>query len=184
MIRAFGGIRPRVAASAYVDPSAQVIGDVEIGERSSVWANATVRGDVHSIRIGEETNIQDNCVLHGERDQWPVIVGHRVTVGHGAILHGCVVEDECLIGIGAVILNGARIGRGSVVAAGALVPEGIAVPPDSVVMGAPAAVKRNVRPEEKERFARSNRNYVGYRQQYLAESAGEQSIDSGGQGDA
>lgn len=184
MIRAFGGVRPRVAASAYVDPSAQVIGDVEIGERSSVWCNATVRGDVHSIRIGEETNIQDNCVLHGERGQWPVRVGRRVTVGHGAILHGCIVEDECLIGIGAVILNGARIGRASVVAAGALVPEGMEVPPESVVMGAPAVVKRRVRPEERERFVRSNRNYVDYRRRYLEEHAGEQAIDSSGQGDA
>lgn len=184
MIRAFGGVRPRVAASAYVDPSAQVVGDVEIGERSSVWCNATLRGDVHSIRIGEETNIQDNCVLHGERNQWPVVVGDRVTVGHGAILHGCVVEDECLIGIGAVILNGARIGRGSVVAAAALVPEGLQVPPGSVVMGAPASVRRSVRLEERERFARSNRNYVGYSRQYLEEQAGEQAIDPGGQGDA
>jgi carbonic anhydrase/acetyltransferase-like protein (isoleucine patch superfamily) len=179
MIRAHRGILPKIAASAYIDPSAQVIGNVEIGERSSVWCNATVRGDVHRIRIGEETNIQDNCVLHGERDLWPVIVGSRVTVGHAAVLHGCVVEDDSLIGIGARVLNGARIGRGSVVAAGALVPEGMEVPPESVVMGAPAAVKRTVRPEEKERFLKSNRNYVGYRQQYLDEQAGGGS-DPGG----
>jgi carbonic anhydrase/acetyltransferase-like protein (isoleucine patch superfamily) len=99
-------------------------------------------------------------------------------------LHGCAVEDECLIGIGAVILNGARIGRASVVAAGALVPEGMVVPPESVVMGAPATVKRGVRPEEKERFARSNRNYVDYRRRYLEERAGEQTVDSSGQGHA
>jgi carbonic anhydrase/acetyltransferase-like protein (isoleucine patch superfamily) len=174
MIRAHRGIAPKVAATAYVDPSAQVIGDVEIGERSSVWCNATVRGDVHRIRIGEESNIQDNCVLHGERGQWPVIVGNRVTVGHAAVLHGCVVEDDCLIGVGAIVLNGARIGEGSVVAAGTLVPEGMQVPPGSVLMGSPAQVRREVRAEERERFGKSNRNYVGYRQEYL-----EESVDTG-----
>jgi carbonic anhydrase/acetyltransferase-like protein (isoleucine patch superfamily) len=166
MIRAHGGRHPRIAASAYVDPSAQVIGDVELGERSSIWCNATIRGDVHRIRIGEETNIQDNCVLHGQRDEWPVILGDRVSVGHGAVLHGCVVEDECLIGIGAVVLNGARIGHGSIVAAGALVPEGMQVPPESVVMGSPAKVRRAVKPGERERFARTARNYTRYLQEY------------------
>ena len=169
MIRAHRGIVPTVAASAYIDPSAQVIGDVEIGERSSVWCNATVRGDVHHIRIGEESNIQDNCVLHGERGKWPVIIGNRVTVGHAAVLHGCVVEDDCLIGVGAIVLNGSRVGQGSVVAAGTLVPEGMQVPAGSVVMGSPAQVKREVRPEERERFRTSNRNYIGYRQAYLDE---------------
>ena len=170
MIRAHRGIAPKVAATAYVDPSAQVIGDVEIGERSSVWCNTTVRGDVHQIRIGEESNIQDNCVLHGERGQWPVIVGNRVTVGHAAVLHGCVVEDDCLIGVGAIVLNGARIGEGCVVAAGTLVPEGMQIPAGSLLMGAPAQVRRAVRPEERERFRQSNRNYIGYRQEYLEES--------------
>jgi carbonic anhydrase/acetyltransferase-like protein (isoleucine patch superfamily) len=184
MIRPHGGRAPRVAPSAYVDPSAQIIGDVEIGERSSVWCNATLRGDVHSIRIGEETNIQDNCVLHGERGQWPVLVGNRVTVGHAAVLHGCVIEDDALIGIGARVLNGARIGRGSIVAAGALVPEGMQVPPESVVMGVPAEVRRKVRPEERQRMLATNRNYVGYRQQYLDEQSGVFEIDPGGQGHA
>lgn len=169
MIRAHRGISPKVAASAYIDSSAQVIGDVEIGERSSIWPNASVRGDVHRVRIGAESNVQDNCVLHGELNQWPVIVGDRVTVGHAAVLHGCVVEDDCVIGVGAILLNGARIGQGSVVAAGALVPEGMETPPASLVMGAPARVRRPVRPEERERFRASNQNYVRYRQQYLEE---------------
>ena len=121
MIRAYRGVLPRIAASCYIDLSAQVIGDVVVGERSSIWCHATVRGDVHSIRIGEDSNIQDNCVLHGELNKFGVTVGDRVTVGHGAVLHGCVVEDDCVIGIGAIVLNGACIGRGSVVAAGALV---------------------------------------------------------------
>lgn len=172
MIRSYRGVAPKVAASAYVDPSAQVIGDVEIGERASVWCNATLRGDVHSIRVGAESNIQDNSVMHGEEPDWPAIVGERVTVGHGVILHGCTVEDDCMIGMGAIVLNGARIGRGSIVAAGALIPEGMEVPPDSVVMGSPGKVRREVRPEERERFAVNTQRYVRYRKQFLEETAG------------
>jgi carbonic anhydrase/acetyltransferase-like protein (isoleucine patch superfamily) len=166
MIRPYRGIQPRVAASAYVDPSAELIGDVEIGERSSVWPHATLRGDVNTIRVGQESNIQDNCVLHGELDQYPVIVGNRVTVGHSVVLHGCVVEDDCVIGIGAIVLNGARIGRGSVIAAGALVPEGMVVPPGSLVMGVPGRVRRELTEEERERFRTNAANYIRYRQHY------------------
>ena len=166
MIRAHCGNRPKGAASAYIDPSAQVIGDVEIGERSSVWCHATLRGDVNRIRVGDQTNVQDNCVLHGQLGEWPVELGDRVTVGHGAVLHGCVVEDDCLIGVGAIVLNGARIGHGSIVAAGALVPEGFEVAPGSVVMGSPGKIIRAVRPEERERFARTSQNYVGYAREY------------------
>ncbi len=144
MIRAYRGIVPKIAASAYIDPSAQVIGDVAVGERSSIWPNVTARGDVNSIRIGDESNIQDNSVLHCDAGLFPLEIGNRVTVGHLAMLHGCTVEDDCLIGIGAVVLNGAKIGKGSVIAAGAVVPEGAEVPPDSMVMGVPAKVKRPV----------------------------------------
>ena len=160
MIRSYRGIRPRIAASTYIDPSAQVIGDVEIGERSSVWPNAVLRGDVNAIRIGEETNIQDNSVLHGQTGEYPVTIGNRVTVGHSTVLHGCAVEDDCLIGIGAILLNGARIGRGSVVAAGSLVPEGAAIPPDSLALGAPANVQRPVSGKERERLRASCARYV------------------------
>src|SRR4051794_10558015 len=135
MIRAYRGVYPKVAASSYVDPSAQVIGDVEIGERASVWPNATIRGDVNRIRIGDESNVQDNSVIHVEHDLYPTIIGARVTIGHSVTLHGCIVEDDCLIGIGAIVLNGARIGVGTVVAAGALVPERMQIPPGSMVMG-------------------------------------------------
>src|SRR3979490_818740 len=124
MIRPYRGILPKVAPSAYIDPSAQVIGDVVVGERSSIWPNATVRGDVNYIRIGEETNVQDNSVLHVEHEIHPLILGNRVTVGHSVVLHGCIVEDECLIGIGAIVLNGVKVGSGAGVAAGALGPEG------------------------------------------------------------
>ena len=157
---------PKVAASAYIDPSAQVIGDVEIGERASIWANVTLRGDVNRIIIGAESNVQDNSVLHGDIDL-PVIVGDRITVGHSVVLHGCVVEDDCLIGMGAIILSGARVGRGSVIAAGALLPEGADIPPGSLVMGSPARVRRPVHPEERERFNRNNQSYVHHGQEYL-----------------
>ena len=108
--------------SCYVDPSAQVIGDVTLGEHSSIWMNAVVRGDVHSISIGANSNVQDCSVLHGMRYRYPVIVGDWVTIGHNATVHGCIVEDACLIGMGVVILNNARIGEGSIIAAGAVIP--------------------------------------------------------------
>jgi carbonic anhydrase/acetyltransferase-like protein (isoleucine patch superfamily) len=160
MIRAYRGVVPKIAASAYIDQSAQVIGDVVVGERSSIWPNVTVRGDVNWIRIGEETSIQDNSVLHCDAGVFPLQIGSRVTVGHLAMLHGCTVEDECLIGIGAIVLNGAKIGSGSVIAAGSVVPEGMQVPPQSLVMGVPAKVKRPVTPEEQERFRQNAKRYV------------------------
>src|ERR1700733_15223113 len=152
MIRAYRGIVPRIAASAYIDQSAQVIGDVVVGERSSIWPNATARGDVNVIRIGDETNIQDNSVLHCDAGRFPLHIGNRVNVGHMVMLHGCTVEDECLIGIAAVVLNGAKIGRGWGIAAVAVVSGGAEIPPDSMVMGVPAKVKRPVTEQERERF--------------------------------
>jgi carbonic anhydrase/acetyltransferase-like protein (isoleucine patch superfamily) len=151
---------PRIADSAYIDSSAQVIGDVVIGERSSVWPNVAIRGDVNHIRIGDETSIQDNSVLHVDHDIYPCIVGNRVTVGHRVVLHGCQVADDALIGIGAVILNGAKIGAGAVVAAGALVPEEMEVPANMLAMGMPAKVRRPVSTEEQDRFRRNCENYV------------------------
>ena len=160
MIRAYRGIVPKIAASAYIDQSAQVIGDVVVGERSSIWPNVTARGDVNVIRIGNETNIQDNSVLHCDAGLFPLNIGSRVTVGHLAMLHGCTIEDDCLIGIGAVVLNGAKIGHGSVIAAGSLVPEGAEIPPESMVMGVPAKVKRQLTAEERERFRQNAMHYV------------------------
>ena len=171
MIRSFQGITPRIASSAWVDPAATVIGDVTIGERSSVWPNATLRGDVHKITIGDETNIQDGSVLHVEEHLFDLTIGNRVTVGHQVCLHGCVVEDDCLIGIGAIVLNGAKIGHGSVIAAGALVPEGMEIPPFSLAMGVPAKVRRSVSPEEQERFRVNAQHYVELREKYLNDSS-------------
>jgi len=171
MIRPYRGVVPKIAASAYIDPSAQVIGNVTVGERSSLWPGAVARGDVHSIRIGEESNIQDNSVLHCDAPDFPLEIGHRVTVGHMVMLHGCTVEDECVIGIGAVVLNGARVGKGSVIAAGAVVAEGMQVPPGSMVMGVPGKVKREVTAEEQQRFRENAKHYVDACQAYREEPA-------------
>ena len=168
MLRPHRGGLPRVASSAFVDQSAQVIGDVEIGEDSSVWMNAVLRGDVHWIRVGDRTNIQDASVLHGMRGIHPTRLGDEVTVGHGAILHGCVVEDRCLIGMGAIVLNGVVVGSGSIVAAGTLLAEGTAIPPGSLVVGSPGRVRRPTTGDEAASIRRYADNYVAYKREFQA----------------
>jgi carbonic anhydrase/acetyltransferase-like protein (isoleucine patch superfamily) len=167
MIRSYKGITPVIPSTCYVDESAQLIGDVVLSENGSVWMNAVLRGDVHYIRVGANSNIQDCSVLHGMLGKWPVIVGDWVTVGHSVTLHGCVVEDRCLIGMGAVILNGARIGAGSIIAAGTLIPEGEVVEPGSLWMGVPGRFHRKL--DDDQLILRYARNYLGYREQYLLE---------------
>ena len=167
MLRPFRGVLPRVHSTAFVDDSAQVIGDVEIGEESSVWMTAVIRGDVHRIRIGRRSNIQDGTVVHVMRRTHPTTVGDNVTVGHGALLHGCTIEDRCLIGIGAILLNGAHIGTGSIVAAGTLIVEEMKVPPRSLVMGSPGKVKRPLTDAEVESIQDLADRYVGYRFDYM-----------------
>ena len=144
MIRPYRGALPQIAASAYIDPSAQVIGNVTIGERASVWPNVTIRGDVNTISIGEETNIQDNSTLHCDAGLFPLIIGNRVTVGHQAMLHGCTIGDHSLIGMGAILLNGAKIGSHCLVGAGAVITEGKTFPDGSLIVGAPARPIREV----------------------------------------
>jgi gamma-carbonic anhydrase len=172
MIRSFRGTKPRIAASAYVDPGAHVIGDVEIGERASIWPCVVLRGDIEPIRIGADTNIQDGTVIHTDRG-FPTTIGDRVSVGHSVILHGCTIEEESLIGMGAIVLNGARIGHGAVVAAGSLVPEGMQVAPEMLVMGAPAKPRRPVSPDEKARFEKGVGGYVERGRQAREEAAQE-----------
>jgi carbonic anhydrase/acetyltransferase-like protein (isoleucine patch superfamily) len=158
---------PRVHPTAYVDESAQVIGDVEIGEESSVWMAVVVRGDVHAIRIGRRSNLQDGTVVHVMRDTHPTTIGDDVTVGHGAIVHGCTIEHGSLIGMGAIVLNGARVGQGSLVAAGTLVPEGVQIPPRSLVMGSPGRVKRSLTDAEVADVLSYAARYVEYRLDYV-----------------
>src|SRR6202011_1618634 len=137
------------------------IGDVVLGEHASVWMNAVVRGDVHSIRIGAHSNVQDCSVLHGMKEQYGVFLGEYVTVGHSVTLHGCVVEDRCLIGMGVIVLNGARVGAGSILAAGTLIPEGAIVEPGSLMMGVPGKLRKKLSEEEQETILRYGRNYLG-----------------------
>lgn len=170
MIRTYKGTSPTIPSTCYVDESAQIIGDVVLGEHASVWMNAVLRGDVHEIRVGAYSNVQDNSVLHGMKQHWGVYLGEYVTVGHSVTLHGCVIEDRCLIGMGSIILNGARIGAGSIIAAGTLIPEKIIVEPGSLWMGSPGKFRRKLTAEEDETIMRYARNYLGYKDEYLKES--------------
>lgn len=169
-IRAYRGKWPQIAASAYIDPAAVVIGDVVIGEDSSVWPMTVVRGDVHSIRIGARTNVQDGCVLHVMKDQYSLVLGDDVTVGHSATLHGCTIESSVLIGMGCIVLNGAVIGTGSIIAAGTLITERTVIPAGSLVMGSPGKVKRAVSAIERDSIARYAERYAGYKEVYRSEA--------------
>lgn len=167
MLRPYRGRLPVVDPTAYVDASAQVVGDVEIGPESSVWMNVVVRGDVNSIRIGRRTNVQDGTIVHGMHDTHPTRLGDDVTIGHGAIVHGCTVGDRVLVGMGAILLNGATIGEDSIVAAGSLLPEGAVIPPRSLAMGSPAKVRRQLSDEEVASILQYSGNYVRYRLEYM-----------------
>jgi carbonic anhydrase/acetyltransferase-like protein (isoleucine patch superfamily) len=169
MIRSWQGKTPVVPAGCYVDASAQVLGDVQLGAQASVWMNAVLRGDVNSIRIGARSNVQDCAVLHGMRNLYPVIVGEMVTIGHNATVHGCVLEDAVLVGIGAVILNDARVGEGSIIAAGAVIPEHTIIPPNSLVAGVPGKIRRILGDKDREMVLMYAQNYLDYTKIYLAE---------------
>ena len=169
MIRAYRGKRPQIAATAYIDPAAVIIGDVAIGADSSVWPSSVVRGDVHYIRIGARTNIQDGCVLHVMRDEYPLLLGDDVTVGHSVTLHGCAIDSRCLIGMGAIILNGVKIGSGSIVAAGTLILERTEIPPGSLVVGHPGKVKRPLTATDQAAIDAYAQRYVEYKNIYREE---------------
>src|SRR5690349_3505723 len=169
MIRSFKNITPQIPDTCFVDESAQLIGDVRLGEHASVWMNAVLRGDVHSIRIGHYSNVQDNSVLHGMKEKYGVFLGDYVTVGHSVTLHGCTVEDRCLIGMGSIILNGAKIGAGSIIAAGTLIPEKTIVEPGSLWMGSPGKFFRKLNEKDQESIMRYANNYLGYKDSYLQE---------------
>ena len=171
MIRSHKGITPQFPETAYVDESAQLIGDVILGEHSSIWMNAVLRGDVHEIRVGHYSNIQDGSILHGMKELYGVYVGDYVTVGHNVILHGCRIEERCLIGMGSIILNGAVIGRGSIIAAGTLIPEKTIVEPNSLWMGSPGKFRRELGKDDEATILRYTENYLGYKKQYLRERA-------------
>jgi carbonic anhydrase/acetyltransferase-like protein (isoleucine patch superfamily) len=156
-----------VHPGAYVDDSAQVIGDVEIGAESSVWMNAVVRGDVHWIRIGARSNVQDGTVVHVMNGTHPTTIGNDVTIGHAAVVHGCTLRDRILVGMGAILLNGATVGDDSIVAAGTLLTEGTQIPARSLVMGSPGRVKRPLTDAEVASILEFSGRYVSYRLDYM-----------------
>ena len=158
---------PRIHPTAFIDDSAQVIGDVDIGEESGVWMGAVLRGDVNAIRVGRRTNIQDGTVVHVMSGTNQTTIGDNVTIGHGAIVHGCTIENQCLIGMGAILLNGVHVGTGSIVAAGTLLVENMKVPPKSLVMGSPGKVKRLLTHAEIAEIQTYADRYVGYRLEYM-----------------
>jgi carbonic anhydrase/acetyltransferase-like protein (isoleucine patch superfamily) len=169
MIRPFRGVYPQIPDSAYVDVSAQVIGDVHLGEQASVWCNAVLRGDMFYIRIGDRSNVQDNCVIHTRTGSHPTVLEDEVTVGHSVTLHGCYVEHGALIGIGSIVLDDARVGAQTLVAAGSLISPGTVIPPRSLVMGVPARVKRPLTDEEIVGLEAFWKNYVDYVPKYKSE---------------
>lgn len=161
---------PVFGKGVYIAPTATIIGDVAVGENSSIWFNAVVRGDVNWIRIGTETNIQDGSNLHVTYETHPLVIGNGVAVGHGCVLHGCTVEDGCLIGIGAIILDGAHVGRGSIIGAGAVVAEGSDIPPGNLVLGVPGKVVRPVKEEESNRISSIVKRYINIKDIYIKET--------------
>jgi len=171
VLRTFRGVSPRIHPTAFIDDSAQVIGDVEIGEESGIWMCAVVRGDVNAIRIGRRTNIQDGTIVHAMTGTHQTTIGDSVTIGHGAIIHGCTIEHQCLIGMGAILLNGAHVGTGSIVAAGTLIVENMKVPPKSLVMGSPGKVRRLLTHAEIAEIQAYADRYVEYQHEYRSAEA-------------
>lgn len=166
LIKPYKGIHPKIHPTVFVVETAVIIGDVEIGEYSSIWFNAVVRGDVHYIRIGDRTNIQDLCMLHVTKETHPLILGSDITVGHSVTLHGCTIKDRCLIGMGATILDGAVVGEDCIIGAGALVTEGAVIPPGTLAVGMPAKPKRDLTEKELARIRQSAQNYIDYARTY------------------
>ena len=166
-IQTFNSDAPKVHESAFIAENAYVIGDVEIGEDSSVWFGSVVRGDVNYIRIGARTNIQDHSIIHVNTGTHPTILEDEITVGHRVTLHGCYVESGCLVGIGSIVLDGARIGGRSLIAAGSLVTPNTQIPPRSLVMGAPARVKRELTDKELASISRNWQSYVDLKRSYM-----------------
>lgn len=165
-VRAFKGQMPRIHPSCFIEDSATVIGDVEIGEDSSIWFNTVVRGDVHRIRIGKRTNIQDLSMVHVLKDRYGTTIGDDVTVGHHVVLHGCTIGNRVLVGMGAIVMDGVEVGDDCVIAAGALLTPGTRIPPGSLAVGSPAKVRRPINDAERAWLTQSSANYVGYAREH------------------
>jgi carbonic anhydrase/acetyltransferase-like protein (isoleucine patch superfamily) len=164
------GVQPTIPPTAYIAPTATVIGDVVLGDQASIWFNTVVRGDVNFIRIGDRTNIQDNSMVHVTHDSWPTVIGSDVIVGHGVILHGCVIKDRVLVGMGSIVLDGVEVGEESILGAGSLLAPGTKIPPRSLVLGRPGKVVRKIGDQEVEDMILSGvRNYLKYKESYREE---------------
>ncbi len=170
IIRRYAGKEPRFGERVFVADNATLIGDIQLGDDVSIWFGTVLRGDIHLIRVGARSNIQDNCVVHVEHETGPALIGEEVTVGHAAVVHGCTIGRGALIGIGAKILSHAVIGEQALVAAGAVVQEGLEVPPRTLIAGVPGRIKRELKPEELERMEHGWRVYVDYKNEYLKHS--------------
>lgn len=168
MISPFEGKTPNISDSSYIAPGVVIIGDVTIEDEASIWFQSVIRGDINSIKIGKQTNIQDGCLLHVTKRN-TLTVGSRVTVGHGAILHGCDIGEDCLVAMGAIVLDGAIVEAGCLVGAGAVVPPGMLVKSGSLVLGSPAKVIRQLTPDDKERISHAWMNYIDYAARFKAE---------------
>mgnify|MGYP006189670245 FL=1 len=167
MIKYFENKQPHLGENVYISETAMVIGDVTLGDEVNIWFGAVLRGDMHYIKIGNRTNIQDNSVVHVTTGVSPTNIGNGVTVGHGAIIHGCTIEDDCLIGMGAIIMDDAVIGTGSLIGAGALIPPNMIIPPNSLVVGSPGKVVREVKDVEKEMILERPQEYIDLAAIYL-----------------
>lgn len=165
-VREYRGKGPTIDPTSYIEASATIIGDVTVGKNSSIWDGAVLRGDMHYIRIGRNSNVQDNSVLHGTARKYPTIVGDNVSIGHSAIVHGCIIGNNCLIGMGSVILEGVEIGDWCIVGAGAVITEGTKVPSGSIALGIPAKIKTGITRNHKERITRNWREYVRLKNSY------------------
>ncbi len=170
MLQDFQSKKPVIHPSVYVSDSAELIGDVEIGEDSSVWNKAVLRGDMNYIRLGKNVSVQDGCIMHGTLVKYPTIGGDNVSIGHCAIVHGCTIGDNCIIGMGSIILEGAEIGSWCIVGAGAVVTEGTKIPDGRLVLGVPGKAVKNVSDEQKERITRNWQNYVELKNTYLGKA--------------
>jgi carbonic anhydrase/acetyltransferase-like protein (isoleucine patch superfamily) len=169
LIQTYKGITPKFGKDCFVAANAVIIGDFIAGDNVSIWHGVSMRGDVNYIRIGNNSNVQDNSVCHVTKNTHPLIIGDNVTIGHGAVVHGCVIQDHCLIGMNSTVLDGAEIGEGSIVAAGAMVPAGMQVPPRSLVVGVPAKIKKELTMKDVEFIDSFANNYLEEKEIYLQE---------------
>jgi len=167
MIYNYCGVKPQIAATAFIAPSADIIGDVSIGDHTSVWFHVTIRGDVHYIKIGSETNVQDNSLLHVTNGKFPLHIGDGITIGHHVLLHGCRIGNNVLVGMGTIVLDGAVIGSDSIIAAGSLIREGQKFPDGVLIAGIPGKIKHELRNDQINKNREYARNYIKYKNRYM-----------------